>query len=112
MNAGLKDKKTLEQRARELLAKLPSLQTLDAIDNDERSGRRPCPLNSLTIAEVRDLIAALSSAAEAKYDRKMIISMISDYAMFPSYMIDYDNETITEQIFLLKEAMSRSHVST
>lgn len=46
--------------APKLLEKLPSLATLDAVDDDERSGRRPCPLNNFTIADVRTLHAALA----------------------------------------------------
>lgn len=47
----------------ELRALLPSLKTLELIDDDAMSGCRPCPLNNLTIADVRKLHAALSPPA-------------------------------------------------
>lgn len=42
--------------------KVPSDETLDAIDDDARSGRRPVPGPTLTVQDLRDLNAALALA--------------------------------------------------
>lgn len=47
-----------------LVAKLPSLETLDAVDDDLRSGTRPCPLHKLTINDVRLLHAFAAQRVE------------------------------------------------
>ena len=49
----------------DLIAKLPSLKTLDAVDDDLRRGTRPCPLNNLTINDVKLIHRALSTATPA-----------------------------------------------
>ena len=43
----------------ELLKVLPDTATLDAVDDDQFSGRRPCPI-VFTIAQVRELRALLA----------------------------------------------------
>lgn len=49
-----------------LVEKLPDFATLDAVDDDAHSGRRPCPLENFTIADVRLLRAALTASCDAR----------------------------------------------
>lgn len=48
---------------------LPSRETLDAVDDDLLSGRRPCPLY-VTINDVRALHKALDALAASERDAK------------------------------------------
>ena len=51
----------MNSEALRLLEKLPSNATLDAVDDDAMSGRRPCPLDNFTLNDVRELRALLSA---------------------------------------------------
>jgi hypothetical protein len=80
----------------DLVAKLPSLKTLDAVDDDLRRGTRPCPLNNLTISDVKLLHRALSTATPAVEWLEDAIDAL-EKAQVALRMSKYEGETWTDR---------------
>lgn len=57
-----------------LLSKLPTNETLAAVDDDANTGRRPCPINNLTLADVRELRQAIAEAARYQFLRQLLLT--------------------------------------
>ena len=80
-----------------LLAKLPTHETLDAVDDDANTGSRPCPLNNLTLNDVRELRQAIIEAGRYQFLRQLmltqdeeIVQMLAAFNPNPSTVEEVD----------------------